>query len=110
MSTSVEELTQEQRANGAALEPLQHKALAGATGKRVPRFPMVAAPFAAASATILAVRLARRRRARPAQPSVYWSFTFASGNHVALRPTLAPRFGSLFLGMGRRRPARRFRR
>ena len=109
MSTSVEQIKEGQAPNGATLERVRHHPLAGAAGRGLPRFPMVAAPFVAASATILAVRLARRQ-AQAAKPSVYWSFSVASGNRLTFRPTLAPRFGSLLLGMGRRRSGRRFRR
>ncbi len=77
MSTTVEEVKEVQAKNGAAAEP-----------RRVPVFPFVAAPFAAVAAAIIAVRLARRAQAQPAKPSVYWSFSFASGNRLTFRPTM----------------------
>lgn len=82
-----------------------------------PRFPYVAAPFAVVAASILAARVLRRRHEQPAKPSVYWSFSVATGNHVYFRPTLAPRFSGLLVGgrgRGRGRaqaaPRRLFRR
>lgn len=80
-----------------------------ASRTRPPIFPLVAAPLAAISAAILASRLAGRRRAA-AKPSVYWSLAIASDNRVSFRPTMAPRFRSLFVRGGRPRSRRPFRR
>ncbi len=71
--------------------------------RHVPPFPVIAAPGAALAATLVAARVLRRRQARP---QVYWSLSIASGNRIAFRPTLAPRFGSLFI-RGRRFGTRR---
>ena len=71
--------------------------------RHVPPFPVLAAPGAALAAALLARSFARRRQARP---QVYWSLSIGSGNRIAFRPTLAPRFGSLFI-RGRRFGGRR---
>ena len=97
MSTVVEEVKEIAKSpNGVVAAP----------ERAVPRFPLMAAPFAAAAAAMLAVWLARRRREPvPPKAGVYWSFRLASGNHINFHPVLAPR---MFV-RGRGRPAgRRF--
>jgi hypothetical protein len=104
MSTSVSESVEVKNVppvpNGALASPASPERTA------VPRFPFIAAPFAAVAASVLVMRIARRRRQQAAKPSVYWSFSVATGNHVNFRPTLAPRFSG-FLVRGRGKPSPR---
>lgn len=98
MSTSVKEMKRAlESPNGTAVE-----------ARTTPMFALVAAPMFAITASMVATIIARRRRAQAAsKPSVQWSFSFASGNRVEFRPTLAPRFSSLLV-RGRGLPVRRF--
>jgi hypothetical protein len=94
MSTAVDAVQKVQAANGVVAER-----------PGPPRFPSVAAPFAAVSTAMIAARLIRRQVRAAAKPSVYWSF--ASGNRHEFRPTIAPRFGNLLIRSGRVRARRR---
>jgi hypothetical protein len=106
MSTAVSETTEAKKvapvSNGALAQPRPTP----------PAFPFIAAPLAAVAATVLVMRFARRRREQVAKPSVYWSFSVATGNHVNFRPTLAPRFSGFLVGgrRGKSSPRRLFKR
>jgi hypothetical protein len=68
------------------------------------------APIAWAVAVAAFVYSRRRRRLRAeatARPTVDWNFSFLSGNSLAFRPTLAPRFEGARIGVRRRRMFRR---
>lgn len=99
MSTVVEEVKEVQSPNGVKVDSPAEK-------RPVPAFPFAAAPFAAVAASMVAVRLLRRRREAP-KPSVYWSLSLVSGNHVTFRPTLAPRLAGFFVPGRRGRQAGR---